>query len=175
MLVGVPLGVTSRRGGKSSAMVATLALVIAYYSLSLIGNALGRQNWIPAFLAVWSANLLFAAGGIFLLWQMASGGRVLSAITTWAARSPKPKAASLPKPGAALIGLLGRFQRRSQRTRSRGVFPRILDQYVVVEFLKTFFLVLAAFALLMLVFTTFDLLADILRNHIALTLSLIHI
>jgi LPS export ABC transporter permease LptG len=113
--------------------------------------------------------LLFAAGGIFLLWQMASGGRVLSAITTWAARSPKPKAASLPKPGAALIGLLGRFQRRSQRTRSRGVFPRILDQYVVVEFLKTFFLVLAAFALLMLVFTTFDLLADILRNHIALT------
>ena len=169
MLVGVPLGVTSRRGGKSSAMVATLALVIAYYSLSLIGNALGRQNWIPAFLAVWSANLLFAAGGIFLLWQMASGGRVLSAITTWAARSPKPKAASLPKPGAALIGLLGRFQRRSQRTRSRGVFPRILDQYVVVEFLKTFFLVLAAFALLMLVFTTFDLLADILRNHIALT------
>jgi LPS export ABC transporter permease LptG len=178
MLVGVPLGVTSRRGGKSSAMVATLALVIVYYSLSLIGSALGRQNWIPAFLAVWSANLLFAAGGTFLLWQMASGGRVLSAFATWTARSPKPKPEVTHKPGGLAVtslsvtGLLGRFQTRAQRAKiakSRGVFPRILDQYVVIEFLKTFFLVLAAFVMLMLVFTAFDLLADMLRNHIALS------
>jgi LPS export ABC transporter permease LptG/LPS export ABC transporter permease LptF len=170
MLVGVPLGVTSRRGGKSSAMVAALALVVAYYSLSLIGNALGRQNWIPAFLAVWSANLLFAAGGIFLLWQMASGGRVLSAITTWAARSPHPKAASTQKPkGGHLAGLVAKLQRRTTRARARGVFPRILDQYVVMEFLKTFLMVLCTFVMLMLVFTTFDLLADILRNRIPLS------
>ena len=170
MLVGVPLGVTSRRGGKSSAMVATLALVIAYYTLSLIGNALGRQTWIPAFLAVWSANLLFAAGGVFLLWQMASGGSVLAAISAWAIQYPNLKAASQHKPnGAPHIGFLARFQRRSRRARARGVFPRILDQYVVVEFLKTFFMVLATFVLLMLVFTTFDLLADILRNRIPLT------
>jgi LPS export ABC transporter permease LptG/LPS export ABC transporter permease LptF len=170
MLVGVPLGVTSRRGGKSSAWVAALALVVAYYSLSLIGNALGRQNWIPAFLAVWSANLLFAAGGIFLLWQMASGGRILGAITALAARSPRLKTASAPKQDRGpLAGLVARFQRRSTRARARGVFPRILDQYVVMEFLKTFFMVLCAFVMLMLVFTTFDLLADILRNHPALS------
>jgi lipopolysaccharide export LptBFGC system permease protein LptF len=40
MLVAVPLGVTSRRSGKSSAWVATLALVVIYYSLSLIGISL---------------------------------------------------------------------------------------------------------------------------------------
>jgi LPS export ABC transporter permease LptG/LPS export ABC transporter permease LptF len=175
MLVGVPLGVTSRRGGKSSAWVATLVLVVLYYTLSLIGSALGRQNWIPAFLAVWSANLLFAGGGIFLLWQMASGGSFLSAITTWTTRTPKTKPASPPKPNGAPVAstsLLSRFQTRSQRARAaktHSVFPRILDQYVVLEFLKTFFLVLAAFVMLMLVFTTFDLLADILKNHSALT------
>jgi LPS export ABC transporter permease LptG/LPS export ABC transporter permease LptF len=170
MLVGVPLGVTSRRGGKSSAMVAALALVVAYYSLSLIGNALGRQNWIPAFLAVWSANLLFAVGGVFLLWQMASGGRVLSAISSWAAHSPQPKPASPAKHnGVPHSGVFARLRRRSRRARARGVFPRLLDQYVVVEFLKTFFLILAAFVMLMLVFTAFDLLADILRNHVPLT------
>jgi LPS export ABC transporter permease LptG/LPS export ABC transporter permease LptF len=168
MLVGVPLGVTSRRGGKSSAMVATLALVIVYYSLSLIGSALGRQNWIPAFLAVWSANLLFAAGGLFLLWQMASGGRVLAALSSWTSRAPKAAAASKTN-GAHLASLLGKFQMRPHRAKVRGVFPRILDQYVVFEFLKTFFLVLAAFVLLMLVFTTFDLLGDILRNRVPLS------
>jgi len=72
MLVGVPLGITSRRGGKSSAWVFTIVLVFVYYLLSSTGIALGKQNWISAFFAVWSANLLFAAGGLFLLWQRRS-------------------------------------------------------------------------------------------------------
>ncbi len=86
MLVGVPLGVISRRGGKSSGFVFTLLLVILYYVLSYTGIALGRQNKLSAFLAVWLANILFAAGGSFLLWQMASGGRVLSTLGRWMAR-----------------------------------------------------------------------------------------
>jgi LPS export ABC transporter permease LptG/LPS export ABC transporter permease LptF len=174
MLVGVPLGVTSRRGGKSSAWVFTILLVVLYYSLSLIGIALGRQNWIPTFLAVWSANILFAIGGLFLLWQMASGGRVLSAIAAFVARTPKPEPADPAKAtGPSLNALLTQFRTRlnsrPQRKVSRGVFPRILDQYVVVEFLNMFALVLFGFVLLMLVFTVFDLLSDILKYHIAPT------
>ncbi|MGA9587083.1 MAG: LPS export ABC transporter permease LptF, partial [Terracidiphilus sp.] len=80
MLVGVPLGVVSRRGGKSSGLVFTVLLVLLYYVLSYTGIALSRQGKLPPFLGVWMANLLFAAAGGFLLWQMASGGRVLSAI-----------------------------------------------------------------------------------------------
>ena len=90
MLVGVPLGVISRRGGKSSGFVFTLLLVFFYYVLSYTGIALGRQDKLPVFLAVWLANLLFAAAGIFLLWQMASGGRVLSAIVGLTSRAPRP-------------------------------------------------------------------------------------
>jgi len=56
-----------------------------------------------------------------------------------------------------------------QRTKSRNAFPRILDEYVIREFLGTFLLVLTGFVLLMLVFTFFDLVGDILRNHIPLT------
>jgi LPS export ABC transporter permease LptG/LPS export ABC transporter permease LptF len=173
MLVGVPLGVTSRRGGKSSAWVFTILLVILYYSLSLVGIAMGRQNWIPTFLAVWSANILFAIGGIFLLWQMATGSQALSGLFAWTARTPKPVAR--PKPlGASHGGLLARFQAkfqgRQKRAASHGVFPRILDQYVVVEFLNMFALVLLGFVLLMLVFTVFDRLGDILRNHVPLTI-----
>jgi LPS export ABC transporter permease LptG/LPS export ABC transporter permease LptF len=170
MLVGVPLGVTSRRGGKSSAWVFTILLVVLYYSLSLIGIALGGQNWIPTFLAVWSANILFAAGGLFLLWQMASGSQALSFMAAWTARTPKPQLDVPAKPrGASLGGRLAQSIARPGRKVSRGVFPRILDQYVVVEFLNMFGLVLVGFVLLMLVFTVFDLLSDILRNRPGLT------
>jgi LPS export ABC transporter permease LptG/LPS export ABC transporter permease LptF len=167
MLVAVPLGVTSRRGGKSTAWVATLALVVVYYSLSLIGIALAKQDWISAFLAVWMANILFAAGGVFLLWQMASGGRLLNAISTRASRFQRPASAASEKAfGTALTALLSKFQSRPRRIKARNVFPRILDKYVVREFLVIFALVLAGFVTLILVFTVFDLLKDILSHDI---------
>ena len=175
MLVAVPLGVTSRRGGKGSAWVFTILLVIIYYTLSLVGVALGQQNWIPTFLAVWSANILFAAGGLFLLWQMATGGQVIANIAAFLARAPKPNLANPAKTlGSSLDGLRTRLHLRPQtgadRSTSNIAFPRILDQYVVLEFLKMFALVLFGFVLLMLVFTVFDLLGDILRTHVPLTI-----
>jgi LPS export ABC transporter permease LptG/LPS export ABC transporter permease LptF len=185
MLVGVPLGVTSRRGGKSSAWVFTILLVIVYYSLSLIGIALGRQNWIPTFLAVWSANILFAAGGMFLLWRMASGSQGSPALASFATRRPKftdsvesaVPSASKPQSAPRSIGIADRilsllpirFRARARNNPFVGAFPRILDKYVILEFLKMFALILVGFVLLVLVFTVFDLLSDILHNRIHMT------
>lgn len=167
MLVGVPLGVTSRRGGKSSGLVFTLLLVLLYYVLSYTGIALSKQDRVPPYLGVWMANFLFAAVGIFLLWEMANGGRVLNAITSWALRAPRIH----PEPANKAFrydGLLQRLHPRKARIKSQSTFPRILDAYVMREFLRTFLLVLASFVLLMLVFTFFELVGDILRNRIRL-------
>ena len=171
MLVGVPLGVASRRGGKSSGFVFTILLVFVYYFLSSTGIQLGHQNKLPAFLAVWSANLLFAVAGTFLLWQMATGGRILNAISAWIARSPKPKTTTR-RNGFAPKELLDKLWRRGATSngKSRGIFPRIIDEYIVRELAGLFVLVLAGFVLLMIVFTFFDLLGDILRNHPALAI-----
>ena len=169
MLVGVPLGVASRRGGKSSGFVFTILLVFVYYFLSSTGIALGHQSRLPAFLAVWSANLLFAAAGVFLLWQLATGGRIISSFTAWVSHMPRFKA-PLPANGFQLSGLIDRFHPRTPRARPRGIFPRILDEYIVREFSAMFFLVLAGFLLLMIVFTFFDLMGDILRNRIHLSI-----
>ncbi|MGD0548431.1 MAG: LptF/LptG family permease, partial [Terracidiphilus sp.] len=171
MLVGVPLGVTSRRGGKSFAWIFTILLVFIYYLLSSTGIALGKMNWISAFFAVWSANLLFAAGGLFLFWQMASGGRVLNAITAWSQRLQKPESETRSKNFTDPIrALLNKIPVRTKRAKARNVFPRILDEYVVREFLGTFLLVLSGFVMLMLVFTFFERIGDILHNRIALSL-----
>ncbi|MGD0294331.1 MAG: LPS export ABC transporter permease LptG [Terracidiphilus sp.] len=168
MMVAVPLGVTSRRGGKSSAWVATLALVVVYYSLSLIGVALGKQNWISAFLAVWMANLIFAAGGLLLVWQMATGGRALTAADAWFSRLLESLQAVPDKPiHSPLSRLLSKLQPRPRRAHTRNFLPRILDKYVVREFFGIFLLVLAGFIVLILVFTVFDLLKDILSHDIS--------
>ncbi len=169
MLVGVPLGVISRRGGKSSGFVFTILLVILYYVLSYTGIALARQNKLPVFVAVWSANMLFAVAGVFLLWQMAKGGRVLNAIAGLSSRSLRFKPEGALAHNGALIGkFFDRIKPRTVRSASRSVFPRILDEYVIREFLSTFALVLGGFVMMMLVFTFFELVGDIIRNHIPL-------
>jgi LPS export ABC transporter permease LptG/LPS export ABC transporter permease LptF len=157
MLVGVPLGISSRRGGKSAGFVLTIVLVFLYYFLSSTGTALARQNKIPAFVGVWEANALFALCGVLLLRQMSTGGAALAALSsmgTWLRlRTDRPAAS----PGALRLS--------SRPRQSRGRFPLILDEYVLREFLVTFAMVLVTFVMLMLVFTFFELLSDIIRNR----------
>ena len=184
MLIGVPLGTASRRGGKSSGFIFTILLVLVYYLLSNFGIAWAKQGRLPAFAGVWLANIVFAAAGLFLLSQLATGGSMLSSITSWFARAPKAKPEDLEEvatTGATPAGysdagwraeLRARYRRRFKpnlarqlhRFKPRG-FPLILDEYVLREFLKLFGMVLSGFVLLLLVFTFFELIGDILRNH----------
>jgi LPS export ABC transporter permease LptG/LPS export ABC transporter permease LptF len=157
MLVGVPLGISSRRGGKSAGFVLTIALVFIYYFLSSTGMALARQNKIPAFAGVWEANCLFALFGVILLRQMSTGGAALAALSS--AGNWLRLRANRSSPSATAIQLPPR------RRATRGRFPLILDEYVLRDFVLTFAMVLVAFVMLMLVFTVFELLSDIIRNR----------
>ncbi len=158
MLVGVPLGISSRRGGKSAGFVLTIALVFIYYFLSNTGVALARQNKISVAVGVWAANILFGAAGLLLLRHLSVSGAGLPALpdfTAWFRRGHGNGAAN----GARIESTSGRI-----RT-ARSHFPLLLDNYVIFEFLKTFALVLTTFVMLMLLFTFFELLGDIIRNR----------
>lgn len=185
MLIGVPLGTASRRGGKSSGFIFTILLVLVYYVLSNFGIAWAKQGRLPAVAGVWLANVMFAAAGLFLLSQMASGGQVLSAITGWFTRRPTARALTeeemrLEAERSAEKGwqtaAKERWRRRFHpplthtfhRFKRRG-FPLILDEYVLREFMQTFLMVLLGLVLLMLVFTYFELVPDIWRNHPGVT------
>jgi LPS export ABC transporter permease LptG len=152
-MIGIPLGISSRRGGKSAGFVLSIGLVFIYYFLSNTGTTLARQGKLPVFAGVWSANILFALCSILLLRQMAAGGGVaayVGAVTSWfKPGSSNVKPAASPKP----------------EHHARGRFPLILDDYVLREFLTTFLLVLFSFVMLLLVFTFFELLGDIIRNR----------
>ena len=160
MLVGVPLGMSSRRGGKSGGFVITIALVFIYYFLSSTGTALARQGKIPPLIGVGMANVLFAGCGIFLLRQMSTGGAAINAIATagtWF-RSRKKDDAIDTRHAVST----------TRRRPLRGHFPLLLDEYVIREFLRVFVMVLVSFVMLMLFFTFFELVGDIIRNHSSL-------
>ncbi|HTD54811.1 MAG TPA: LptF/LptG family permease [Silvibacterium sp.] len=158
MLVGVPLGISSKRGGKGAGFVLTIVLVFLYYFLSSTGTALARQNKVPVAAGIWMANLLFAGVGIVLLSQMSTGGAVLAAISSLGNLFKAPANEEEEAHEAAIV----RAQAKPRHTRGR--FPLILDEYVLTQFLSTFAMVMVSFVMLMLIFTCFELLGDIIRN-----------
>src|SRR4051794_4547893 len=69
-LVGIPLGVSSKKGGKATGFVLTIALVFAYYFASLAGVTLARTGRLPASLGVWLPNIAFFVVALLLLWRV---------------------------------------------------------------------------------------------------------
>ena len=52
MLVGVPLGISSKRGGKSTGFVLTIVLVFIYYFLSVVGVAFAQSGRLSPLIGV---------------------------------------------------------------------------------------------------------------------------
>ena len=146
MLIGVPLGMSSRRGGKSAGFVLSIALVFIYYFLFSTGVALAREGKVPVFAGVWSANILFALLSLLLLRRMAIGGGGTLQLANLTNRLKGGQTAvAKSKPGP----------RTKSDRHGRGRFPLILDDYILREFIATFVMVLVSFVMLMLVFTFF--------------------
>ena len=163
MLVGVPLGLSSKRGGKGTGFVVTLLLVFLYYFMSSVGVALARQGKLPAFAGVWGANLLFTVAGVLLLQQMSRGGVALNLMASLG-QSLNKMLSRLGRPAMPEVeaGHAAEAWRRIRRTlRSR--FPLILDEYVMTEFLRNFVLVLCTLVVLFVIFTFFELIGDIIK------------
>src|SRR5580704_18190282 len=68
-MVGIPLGLSSKKSGKSGGFVLTIVLVFAYYVVSLIGVSLARQGRVSPWFGAWLADLAFLALGLYLLWH----------------------------------------------------------------------------------------------------------
>jgi LPS export ABC transporter permease LptF/LPS export ABC transporter permease LptG len=166
-LVGIPLGLSSKKGGKSAGFVLTILLVFAYYLVTLIGVSLARQGRVTPALGAWLANIVFFLCGAFLLWRAERRPFELASLRgRWSFLNT-----SLVERGKRLIRLDRRedaFQRAVSRRRVLSAsFPMILDDYVLRDFLLYLTLIVASFLMLLQVFTLFELLGDILRNRIS--------
>jgi LPS export ABC transporter permease LptF/LPS export ABC transporter permease LptG len=165
-LVGIPLGLSSKKGGKSTGFVLAILLVFAYYSASLVGVSLARQGRLSPGFGVWLANILFFLGGAFLLWRAEHKPFEISSLRRlWRPFGERNEAGAtaLRNHRAEDVFLRAATRRRVFSAK----FPMILDDYVLRDFGMNLAMVLAAFLTLLLVFTLFELLGDILRNQIS--------
>ncbi|HKW66309.1 MAG TPA: LPS export ABC transporter permease LptF [Terriglobales bacterium] len=166
-LVGIPLGLSSKKGGKSTGIVLTIGLVFVYYFISLFGVSLARQGRLSPPLGVWLANILFFLGGIVLLWRVDQMPIEIGSVRAWWQRVSQ----HILKRKQALLARGSAPERAvSPRRMFSARFPLLLDDYILKEFVTYLVMILATFLILVLVFTFFELLGDILRNKIPLAI-----
>ncbi|MFL6448120.1 MAG: LptF/LptG family permease [Bryobacteraceae bacterium] len=164
-LVGVPLGISSRKGGRSGAFVITVLIAFIYYLsfITLIG--LARKGSLPVPLAVWTPDAVFALISIVLLSRLEKPGD--TDVFRWLQSVVKP----------ALI------RNRMPRVRPNGAKPPrkyrlfpfrplLIDAYVVNSFLFYFGVLLISLLALIEVFTFFELLGDMVKNDIDMSTML---
>jgi LPS export ABC transporter permease LptG/LPS export ABC transporter permease LptF len=130
-ILGLPLGITNRRGGKSSGFTLSIAIIVVYWVLFNHGEQLAADGKIPAALGMWGPNLILLVAGLILL------GRANKDFATRADAGLFGR----------IIGAIGRLRARrtsqieaedepSVLNRLDITFPNILDRYILREFLK---------------------------------------
>jgi len=159
-MVGIPLGTSSRKGGRSAGYIWAIFLAFFGYYLSYITlTGLARAHSLGVELASWLPNAAFGLAGIVMIARMEAAGdrdflaNLREAVSGWF--SSLSRAASLSR-------------RKSAGGMKFAIF-QILDSYVLSNFLFYFFLTLACFVTMIQVFTFFDLLSDIVKNNIPMS------
>lgn len=163
-LLGIPLGLRMRAGGKAAGLVTTLLLVLGYYLVLVTGLALANQGKLPPWAGVGAADFVCFGLGLWLLWRTERLPRSapardpaarlrawLSSAVAGLGRNPRPLRAAPPL--GALPG--GRAQRW---------LPTLIDGYVVREFLSYVVLLAVGLLVLILAFTFFELLGAMLHT-----------
>jgi LPS export ABC transporter permease LptG/LPS export ABC transporter permease LptF len=160
-MVGIPLGASSRRGGRSSGYVWAIFLCFFCYYLAYIAltNIARGSHSIGPVPASWLPNLVFLAAGVIMIARMELPGdrdiigAIRQAAMGWT---------------ASIFGKLP-VESNLERGGFRIVFFQIVDNYVLSGFLFYFVLWIAAFVSMTQIYTFFELLADIVKNHIPMS------
>jgi LPS export ABC transporter permease LptG len=166
-VIGLPLGITNRRGGKSSGFSLSIAIILLYYVMLNNGEDLAVNGTVAPWVGMWSANILLLGVGIYLLRRanrdsgarsdggpFAKLGRIVAKLRTAKAADPRESVVVTDEPASAL-------------SRLDITFPNILDRYVLREFVKVLLLVLVSVVALFLIVDYTEIARDVRQNGVS--------
>ncbi len=160
-IVGLPLGITNRRGGKSSGFSLSIAIIVSYYVLINNGEQMAANGRIPPVVGMWTADVLLLILGIYLL--IRANRDIGAQRGDSAGLFARLRAAITARKDQNSTEMEGR-ESSSILNRLDITFPNILDRYILREFLKVLGLVMLSTIALMLIIQYTELANDI-REH----------
>jgi LPS export ABC transporter permease LptG len=141
-LLAAALGLRIRRGGRSVGVLLTLAVVIIYYLLSLLGESLARVGTVSPYVGPWLAtSFIFALSLLFLFVNRIP---LIPSISIWPTKTKEPGTATKTLP-------------KTQRGFSALGFPNLMDATLLRSLVLSFVICFVALAAIFNIFTLFEL------------------
>lgn len=88
VLLGIPLGLSTRKGSAGIALGVSLLVILAYYLFLIAGEQLADRRMMPAFLSMWLPNIILGVfGAVLTIRSLHEGnplplGRVTAAVSS---------------------------------------------------------------------------------------------
>ena len=173
VFLGLPLGSSTRKGGRTSGFTLSLIIILIYYIGITAGEQLAMNGVLSPFVGIWGSNVILGAASVILFVATAKESLFLSALF----RRPESAGgtASL-RSLASRPGRLFAYAFNGVRIRIRGAapaarpappggrtrfraslrFPNILDRYILRKYLFVATLVLLSLVAISVIVTFFD-------------------
>ena len=144
VLLGLPLGMTTKKGGRTSGFTISIAVILLYYILITAGEKLAMDGKVSPFMGMWGPNLLLSLAGLYLFVKSMRETSLFSGL----AKLLRKRGAGAGPARTRREGL--RFPRISVR------FPNILDRYVIRKYLAIFALIFIGLISVSIIVTFFE-------------------
>ncbi len=157
VFMGLPLGLSTKKGGRTSGFTISLVIILAYYVFLTFGGNLAMQGRAAPWLGIWSGNIVFGCISLILFIRSA---RERQFVIKWFQRSPateaeeEQKAAERDRLEAASAAM--RRPTLLDRWRTGIPFPDILDRYFIRRYLWIGGLILVSVVSIFSIVTFFD-------------------
>ena len=171
-LLGVPVGVRPRRGGRAAGFIVTILLICGYYLFFVTGVHFAQNGILSPIIGVWAANivtLLVALVFLRRLEQIHPEARWMDHMRRRLSLQKRPpKRLESATNGPIVVRPAVQIDSTRPTEYSTRAFPLIFDLYVLRTFFYWIVIMLFSFMVLFDAFTLFDLLGDIAKNHISI-------
>lgn len=170
-LLGLTLGISTRKGGRTYGFVLSMLFVVLWYILFFNGIRLVMVQKVAPVFGLWAANIILATLGVLML-LMAEQTRGIGhwiGHLRWKAGEFLSKRLTAFEARHDRIHVLDEAITTSTRKLAGLRFPRVLDIYVSRGFFAFFLWSLLVCGSLFVILTLFDLLDDIIRNSVTVS------
>lgn len=163
-LLGLSLGATTKKGGRTSGFTISIVIILIYYILITAGEQLSIDSDFPTWLGMWGPNiLLFICGLYFFIRSLRESASFFSHISLFGRKQHRGKSG---------------YREAVESRRSFRLslpFPNILDRYIIRKFLFIFLMLFISLLAIYVIITFFERINEIYEHNKPLSLFFTYI
>ncbi len=164
VFLGLPLGVSTKKGGRTSGFTLSLVIILIYYTCITAGEKFALEGRMSPFLGMWGGNILLGLLGIVLFIRYARESPLLSSFLGRKGRLPPSVMTARAKKNQAW-----RWPRLSLP------FPNILDRYIIRKYLVIACLTILSLVSVSVIITFFERLGSLYEHQKPMSMLLNYI